>query len=154
MCIKKNIVCGKYDWFKTGRKNNEIVLEIEIRNIENKPELSICGCVYNKTKTDCVAAGQIIDSLVEFHSDFKPNGRFGKIIDIWKKHHLNGMHAGTVEQENALKDFDSYNYTEQCEYLKNVNLYTVKLNGEDYTYGSAWLYRELPESVIDYIKSL
>ena len=43
----------------------------------------------------------------------------GRLIQIWNKHHLNDMNAGTPKQTKALKDFDG-DYTAQCEYLAQI----------------------------------
>ena len=42
------------------------------------------------------------------------------IENLWKKHHLNSMHAGTVEQESCLKDFASEKETIRNELRNNA----------------------------------
>lgn len=68
------------------------------------------------------------------------------------------MHAGTVEQEKAIKEWENkgnkYDYKSVCEYLKSINLYEVEYNGKPYKYGLAWLYQAIPEKDLKEIKEL
>lgn len=105
MNLSRKINFGKIDAEGCGRKINSVDLEIELRNADtDKPEFSVCGDVWNIRHTDIVQGGQCIDSIDKF---FKHDRLYKLIEDLWKKHHLNSMHAGTVEQENCLKDFAS-----------------------------------------------
>lgn len=91
------------------------------------------------------------------------NALFQEIKDLWHKYHLNGAHAGTVAQEDALKVARSkgllgprgYDYDKSVEYLKKVGLYEVNLTPTEkkynpkyakqpYKYGHGWLYRPIP----------
>jgi hypothetical protein len=73
------------------------------------------------------------------------------------------MNAGTIEQENALKEavekgvlktYGANNYEETCNYLKEVGLYKVEVDGEPYRYGTGWLVREIPAEVLEKIEYL
>lgn len=69
------------------------------------------------------------------------------LISLWRDHHLNDMRAGTDRQRKALVGMlyergDYYN--QACEFLKKCNLLTDR----GYTYGTAWLYSELPTNTI------
>ena len=75
------------------------------------------------------------------------------------------MHAGTVEQEEALDKWRASNssrdnidggtsYDMDCEYLKSIGLYEVDYNGKPYRYGTAWLKRDIPEEDLNQIKEL
>jgi hypothetical protein len=118
MNLSRKINFGKIDAEGRGRKINSVDLVIELRNADtNKPEFSVCGDVWNGRHTDIVQGGQCIDSIDKF---FK-NDRLYKLIEnLWKKHHLNSMHAGTVEQENCLKDFASEKETIRNELRNNA----------------------------------
>ena len=53
---------------------------------------------------------------------------FQKLYNWWKLYHLNDLHAGTPEQEQALASVGLLGvnkYTQACEYLKSVWLYEV-----------------------------
>ena len=65
------------------------------------------------------------------------------------------MHAGTVKQEQALNDARKVgvrlsSYDDSCKYLESIGL----LEDDGYKYGSAWLYREIPEDDLKEIVSL
>lgn len=137
--------------------------EIELENKSKGPVLSISATVYNKYKTDIICAGQCLDTIAE--TNLGKNAIFQEIYDLWKKYHLNDMHAGTPAQEKALRDAvatgelsASSNYTEQVAYLKSIRLYvddSVKdAKGEAYRYGHGWLYEPIPVEDIIRIENL
>ena len=111
-------------------KNNKINLKIELE----QGKFSMSG--------DCGSScGQCYDSI-------KPTKSQKKIIDIWKRYHLNNMNAGTEEQEKALKKCKSTDYDKQVTFLKKRRLYTVTLkDGIKYKYGTRWLTRKLPKDL-------
>lgn len=105
MNISRKINFGKIDAEGRGRKINSVDLKIELRNADtDKPEFSVCGDVWNGRHTDIIQGGQCIDSIDKF---FKHDRLYKLIEDLWKKHHLNTLHAGTVEQEKCLEGFAS-----------------------------------------------
>ena len=124
-------------------------------------ELSICATVYNTKRTDCIMGGQCLESINrEFRSQLKDVALWDKIYSLWKNYHLNGMHAGTPEQEKAIEEWESeghtFDYKSICEMLKEKGLYEVNYTGlstgrvydnEPYTYGHAWLVETLPPEV-------
>jgi hypothetical protein len=151
---------GKIAYGST-KKVNEVTINIELRKIEGKgPELSIRGSIWNTTHTDCNSCGQNLDEIAKYIKPY--NSRyieFQQIYRWWHLYHLNGMNAGTVEQDMELQKFPNVKtYVEQCEILKKAGLYEVKLpDGTMYKYGSAWLYREIPDKdlreIIEYLFS-
>lgn len=93
-----------YDVKTRFGKTVKVVLEIETRD-NNKGELvlSISGALYDKYKyvngyrKDPIAFGQVdMDIDYEAASD-----DLKRILDIWKKYHLNDMHAECIHQEEA-----------------------------------------------------
>jgi hypothetical protein len=141
--MKKVINFGKVDYNNIGKPINRVTVEVKF----NDGKLSICANIWNGSNTDIVCGGQCIDTLQEFDS-IKNNELFTSIYRLWKLYHLNDMHAGTIEQENAIKEWEElgnkYDYTEACNYLKSINLYEVSYNGSPYTYGHSWLFQEIP----------
>ena len=121
-------------------ENNLISLKIEIRD---NGVLSISGDMGN-------SGGQILDNIKPLNEEQK------RIIEIWRKYHLNDFHAGTKKQENALKEWrgkkniDGYDYNKEVKYLKSIRLYSDK----GYKYGTSWLKRELPHQLESELKSL
>lgn len=180
--MKKVINFGKIDYNGSGRKNCPVTIELELRkkggeevftlDAEGKKkytgeitpvyyEFSVCGSIWNPSKTDIYCGGQCLDKIAEYIKD----PLFTEIYRLWKKYHLNGMHAGAPEQEEAIKKMGSrqYNYKTVCEYLKNIDLYEVMYTGpsvgrmydnELYKYGTAWLIQEIPESDLLRIKEI
>ena len=179
--MKKTINFGKVAYLGT-RKDNPVEVTIELRTRggedifsikdgERIPagkaptytELSICGDIWNRLHTDIYCGGQCLDTIAEYVTD----PLFTEIFGYWKKYHLNGMHAGTPEQEKALERFKGYgwryDYREACSLLKDCGLYEVpfygltvgkKYNGETYTYGCGWVIEELPEEVENRIREI
>ena len=129
---------GKVDAYGSGRKNNEVTIEMELKD----GRFSASGKVWNSKHTDIISGGQNLDEIKEY---LKGNKDYEKIYNMWQKHHLNDMHAGTEKQEEALnKKFGGVNpnkYDEQVAYLKSINLYED--NG--YRFGSGWLKRDIPQ---------
>lgn len=134
---------------------------VEIRIEDGR--LSMCGNMAG-------SGGQIVDQI-------KPANQPQKdLIEIWQMWHLNDMHAGTPEQENALNseefeifckrfeaegraqkeevNLDFSHYTMARQYLNSKGLYIVDYNGERYAYGSAWLTRELPGNIIERLENI
>ena len=128
----------------------KLVLTATIEDTKQGKVLSIQGdhyLKYDKTPDSC---GQCIDELKAF-SDIKDVDKF---IDVWEEYHLNDLHAGTPEQEDALDKEFGKNYPDyaiQCAYLKEIGLYEVELNGKPYKYGHAWLFEEVPQDVLDFV---
>lgn len=160
--IRKRFTFGKVDYNRSGRKNCAVEVEISLRHNHNSfydkdyEEFTAMGFIYNPRHTDCYAGGQCLDTINKF---IPKNSIFKKIYKIWKKYHLNGMHAGTPEQEQAIKEYrertgKAYDYTDICNYLKSIYLYEVIENGQPYKYGHGWLCREIPEEVKAEIKEL
>ena len=152
--MKRTISFGKIDFNGCGRRINAVEVELRLRETAKGPEFTASGTIYNSKGTDCICAGQCLDEIGEYLGF----PLFHEIHDLWKKYHLNGMHAGTEEQEAAVKAWyakgNKYDYAAITEYLKSINLYEVEYNGKPYRYGSGWLYREIPEADLNRIKSI
>lgn len=179
--MKAKVSFGKINLYGTGKRYPAEV-EIEIKERGGEPtfkmengeriytgettpvyrELSICGTVWNTKRTNCVMGGQCLDGMYRF---LKGNPKFRKVHEWWKKYHLNGMHAGTPEQEAAIAEWKAdgnrYDYTAVCEMLKEIGLYEVEFTGktvgrmydhEPYKYGHAWIIQDIPEDVLKEIE--
>ena len=179
--MKKVFKFGKIAY--NGRKENAVEISVELRNrggeeiftIDPKTkeriytgketpryiELSICGNIWNRIHTDILCGGQCLDTIAEYKNQLKEKELFEKLYKYWKLYHLNGMHAGTPEQEKAIEEWkaqgNKYEYTKACEMLKEVGLYEVNYTGlsvgkryenEPYKYGHGWLVQELPGNVL------
>lgn len=151
--MKRTISFGKYAIY-SNRKINEVTIDIELRETDEKQILSICGKAWNMFHTDIIMGGQCLDELYRYVK----NPLFKEIYRLWKEHHLNDLHAGTPEQEKAIEKWKEqgniYDYVKACEYLKSVGLYEVEYNGEFYRYGTKCIYKPIPENDLKLIKHI
>lgn len=146
--MKRVIEFGKIDFYGTGRRINAVTVEMELRGTEERPVFSCCANVWNAKRTDIVMGRQCLDSILFY---LKGNRKFREIHDLWKKHHLNDMHAGTERQEACLKaNHERRDYITDKAWLEKWGL----LWDEDYKYGTAWLYRPIPKVDLDRIKEI
>lgn len=144
-----------YDFGKfainSKRKINRVTVTIELNDTDKGPVFSARGSVYNGSGTDIILGGQCLDDLkARVH-----NGIFNTIYDLWKKYHLNDMHAGTPKQEKAIRKYlqethQRYDYDLVCSFLENEGL----LIDNGYRYGTSWLYEAIPENDLNRIKAL
>jgi hypothetical protein len=139
--------------YGSGRKLNRVKIEVELRG-EEKPVFSASGEIWESGK--CICAGQCLNDVCKLIK----SETFKKIYHFWKLYHLNDMHAGTPEQEQAIEEalnngiLESCDYSKACDYLKSVNLYEVMHEGKLYKYGHSWLYEEIPAEDLKAIKDL
>lgn len=156
--MQKIFKFGKIDFENTGKAINAVTVEINLRESKKGLVFTASGYVWNLPHTDILIGGQCLGELATFRK-LRNNKTFKIIFEMWEKYHLNDMHAGTPEQENALKEakekgLNSNNYTLACEYLKSVGLYEVKHEGKPYKYGHSWLYSPIPADDLAKIKKL
>ena len=140
--------------FYGGKRINIPEVEVNLEYKEKGPELSICGTIWNSRHTECVCAGQCLDTMMKF-SSLANNTTFKKLHSLWKNWHLNGLHAGTEKQESALNMWHAtkekyHSYESDCKYLESIGL----LVDNGYKYGTSWLYREIPEDTLKEIETL
>ena len=135
--------------------NDDTIATIEI-DLKNN-NFSCSGTLKNKYY-EC--GGQCLDEILQAFPD---NAEIKILHTLWKKYHLNDMHAGTYEQEQALEkavndgvltSYGANNYKETCDYLKSIGLYEVIYNGKPYKYGTGWLTFDIPKHDLDVIKML
>lgn len=180
--MKKTFTLGKIKYTSKYNRTNEVTIDVELRNfggeetfiIDRKTgqktitgctpsyvELSICGNIWNAPHTEIVCGGQCLDTIAKYRNQLNNTELFDTLYSLWKKYHLNGMHAGTQEQERAVKEWEKagnrYDYTAACEMLKAKGLYEVNFTGltvgrrfenEPYKYGHGWVIQEIPSDVL------
>lgn len=147
--LKKTFTFDKIAFYG-GKRINLPEVEVTLEYKDKGPVLSICGSIWNSKHTDCVCCGQCLDTMMRF-SSLANNALFKKLHKLWTDYHLNDMCAGTIKQEAALKEHGySGSYTDDCNYLESIGL----LVDDGYKYGSAWLYREIPDNVLQEIEDL
>lgn len=146
--MKAKFDCGLV--YVAGYKNRKrVFITMELRhNKQNLPVLSICGEVRGKMY------GQCLDHIKECRKGDKFNyNLFGKLYKLWKKYHLNDMHAGTPKQEEYLKqtkDKHNYDYKICCDMLRDNRI----LYDNGYKYGTGWIYKNIPNNALKEIAAL
>jgi hypothetical protein len=158
--LKTKVSFGKFDSNGTGKRINEIVVSLELKDHNGKPEFTTCATVWNIHKTDSIMGGQCLDTIAERLPELKNNPKYNTILDLWKKYHLNSMNAGTREQSAAIEEEAQrqgvkwLEYTKACDYLKSINLYEVEHEGKPYKYGHDWIYYAIPSDDLQKIENL
>ena len=112
-------------------------------------ELSITGDVYEKSghRWREVAGGQIHEELLERFGD---DPYVARLVEIWKRWHLNGLRAGTRAQADFLREhpvnavYPASHYDLALEALTAAGLNPDR----DYKYGKAWLVELLPDELV------
>lgn len=94
MRFNRRVRLGKY---KLNEKYYDVDAEIEIREDEMGPELSICGSVWNLNHSDHIAGGQI--NFIEYVNEpAYPMEKIKRLQQIHDRWHLNNMRAGCEHQ--------------------------------------------------------
>ena len=83
----------------------------------------------------CLDESDILDAVENGKLCKKDKATYLEILRLWKNYHLNGMNAG-------------------CEHQKEGSPAGSVCPVCGYRYGSAWLYREIPEKDLEAIKHL
>ena len=158
--METTIIIGKVAAFGT-KKENMVELEVKLyydKLDESRPVFSASVSVWNRLHTDIIWGGQCFEQvyrLVKRDLSREKVLLYKTILELWRKHHLNNMHAGTELQEIALEQFyEGVGITPGFEssvcYLKAINLY----DDNGYKYGNSWLYRSIPKQDLCQIKQL
>ena len=150
--MRKRFEIGKVDYENKGTANYPVDIEYSLIN----GRFSASGNIWLPSRRDIVSGGQ---NLEEIASLFPDNEQVQRIVAVWRKWHLNDMHAGSPKQEEFLEKLNlpNHNHYENAKAkLEEAGLNPDEsfiFNGRPYEYGSAWLYVELPPAVISEIES-
>lgn len=132
-------------------------LTFELKQGKQGLVFSMQGERWQTHKRDIDWGGQCCDELVKA---FPNDKKAARMVEIWKEWHLNDMNAGTHEQDAELAkhvypgySVEKSHYDWACKILKAAGLYEVMLDGKPYCYGRAWLFRPLPELIVNEILS-
>ena len=151
--MHRTISFGKIDWYGHGRRNCRVEVGLRLEDTDQGAVFTAGAKVWNPRGTDIVCGGQCLEELVPFI----PDPAFQEIVHLWRRYHLNNMHAGTPEQEAEVKrwlDGRRYDYPAAREHLREVGLLTVEHNGKPYTYGTGWLYEPIPADDLARIRDI
>lgn len=137
----------------------------DLKMYDSPVELGISAGSWNLSRSDITQGGQMQDTLREefdkgnmklkssiSHDEFK------KLLNIWDQWHLNDLNAGTDAQRKILDEHENDSkYQKLDKFLDRPRaiLKDFKSNPDrGYDYGSAWLYRPIPDDVVDFIKMI
>ena len=151
--MNRTISFGKIDWYGHGRRNCRVEVELRLEDTDQGAVFAASANVWNPRGTDIVCGGQCLDELLPHI----PDPAFHSLVDMWRRYHLNNMHAGTPEQEAEVKrwlDGRRYDYPAAREHLREVGLLTVEHNGKPYTYGTGWLFEPIPADDLARIRDI
>lgn len=161
--MRRKFEFGKIDATGRGRKAHLVEIEVELRENKNGfPVFSASGIIWNHMHSDGLMAGQLLDEIKKVPVN---NALYQEIKALWRKYHLNDMHAGTKAQEAALRQARIKGYSAACEYLKKKGLYEVRLTpteakynpqyaGKPYRYGHGWIYYPIPATDLAKIRRI
>lgn len=139
--MKKTINMG-YCKIAGEQRRRKAIVDVKLEVRDGKLYLSIVG------EINGYSSGQCCKEMEKYAVQKRQN--FDEIIEIWKRYHLNDMRAGTPKQERAVREYcknNEYDYNKVREYLDSVGL----LVDNGYTYGTSWLYEEIPQDVLNKI---
>jgi hypothetical protein len=151
--MEKTIQLGKVDYWGRGRKVNAV--EITAR-LSDEGRLSITGGIWNGRSTDYASCGQNLETILEL---FPNDPKVRRIVEIWRRWHLNDMQAGTPRQMEWLRTNGfGYSHDDNCNLLAHAGLlydheYDPEGNPVDepheegYKFGSRWLKSDLPDEI-------
>lgn len=132
------IELGKVDYNNSGRKNCMVDVEVSLKDTDKGKVFTASGDIWNPKHTDIYTGGQILDEIGKF---FPLNKQLRRIITIWKKYHLNNMHAGCEHQ----RDYEKEPYGKHAKEVCHIC---------NYEYGSGWQFESIPEETIAEIEEL
>lgn len=135
-------------WVEIGEKESPSPnLDIDLQPCHKYTDLTMSA--------DFVGGGgQCLDRISKFYPE---NKDYQRLVEIWKRWHLNGLKAGTRKQIEVVNEFFPcslcYDYDDVCGILKEKDLYedgsfNERGKGEiPYKYGHAWLVEILPDDI-------
>ena len=141
---------------KVGRRTVDLYCRIYYGQSNGKWRLSITGVEGPLRNGDCVGGcGQVNlrESYVSPANGWDAD-KIERFLFLWDRWHLNDCRAGTPKQEEMIRQWKEsgwkYYYAEACERLDAAGM----LTDEGYKYGSRWLYEEVPDEVLEFLRSL
>lgn len=136
----------------------------DLKTYDNPVTLSMTGSVWNLSRSDITQGGQMQDTLREELDNGNlrlknvSRDEFRKLLDVWDEWHLNDLNAGTDEQRKVIeahKNEGKYEKFDKFLDRPRAILKDNKLNPDrGYDYGSSWLYRPIPNSILEFVRSI
>jgi len=137
---------------KIGKKYANVFIKIEYKG----KKLSISGVEGPHISGNCRGSCGQIDmdykTLAGMGLKYKKGwslNRFKNFLNVWDQWHLNDMKAGCIHQRILLKDIKNHNYENL---IKLPEFKKCSVCG--YSYGSSWLFEEVPNDVLVFLDKL
>lgn len=138
---QKTFDFGKVAYKGNKSKTHLVRLEVELKIDHDKPVFTASGEVWQTNMKDIEMGGQCLDDIwSEFESQLEDPKKFYSILLLWRKFHLNDMHAECEHQERRGETWATHPSVEcpQCKW---------KL-------GHGWSYRPIPKPYLGDIITL
>lgn len=127
---KKTFDFGKVA-YNGKNKKNLVRVDVELQIKDNKPVFTASGEVWQSNMRDIEMGGQCLDEIwKEFEPQLENSKLFYSILLLWRKWHLNDMHAECEHQEQRGESWATHPSAEcpQC----------------GWKLGHGWSYRAIP----------
>ena len=125
---------GKVDYNNSGRRNCKATLEWELTS---DGEFTMSANIWNPRETDIYCGGQCVDEVASY---FPYNAKVQRMVEIWRRWHLNDSQAGCEHQRTlGWKSYDEHP-SEPCPVC-------------GYKYGTSCLKEEIPQDIQDEIRA-
>lgn len=157
--FRKKVVLGYIRGNEYGYKQKmKVEVEVKLREHEEGLELSIVGYIWSPREVDTVSLGQNDDTIREllekkaFVELYYPERTIKQLLEIWEEWHLNSLKPYCIHQKKIIKEKLQGKVLPYEEMIKIPEMSKCPECG--YRYGSKWIFHQLPEQVIEFVKSL
>lgn len=113
-----------------------IMLEL-FKDEQDRTVFSATGDLRRRRNGLIISRGQCIDKIAEYI----PEKNTKRICELWERWHMNNTHIGCIHQREFEKEPYENHKGHHCDIC-------------DHTYGSKWIYEEIPAEIIEEIKNL
>ena len=130
---------------KTLLFKNDTVKQVNIKYEDERLSITADGYELQNNRWRDSFGGQSYDELLECFP------KSARLVEIWKRWHLNDMNAGDEVQEAFLRAHGrGKDYKETCDILDQAGL----LEHDGYKYGTAWKFEAVPKDIIIELKRM
>lgn len=124
-------------------KNDDCAVDVDIQYVDGRLSVSAEGRWLDKQGGEF--GGQSYDTILD---EFP---QYARLIELWKRWHLNDINAGDELQETYLRVHGrGKDYEETCAILEKAGL----LIHDGYKYGTEWKTEKVPTDVLDELRGM
>ena len=144
---KKTVFLRMADYLGTGIKNCAVEVDVCLEKKEKGVTLSVRGHVWKPRHDDVFEGGQCSDTIKKL---FPCDVKVTRIVEVWKRWHLNNLNAGCEHQRAAGWGAEGWGKDKK----NGIEAVLGKSCPEcGYKYGIRWLHEELPPGIEDEVRS-